>query len=291
MIFKDYYKILGLTTNRVTAEEIKKAYKEQAKKYHPDLNGGNRKYEERFKDINESYKVLSDSISKRKYDRIWYNNVGKKNKVGRKAPNSNKEAIVGMFFGNAFGEETKKVANPKTKGENITTEINISVEDAFFGLNKTLGLKNNSGKVKTLDINIPAGIQNKGSIRLVGQGKPSSSGGNNGDLLVKVNIKDTEKFKLRGDNLEAELLLTPWEAGLGQKINYETLDGEVTLYISEGTQSGEKIVLPKKGYPNSIGIRGDLILETKIVLPKNLNDEQKQYLDKMKQIMNYNPRK
>lgn len=81
MIFKDYYKILGLTTNRVTMPEIKAAYKEQAKKYHPDLNGGNRKYEERFKDINESYKVLSDPNTKRKYDRIWYSNVGRKNKT------------------------------------------------------------------------------------------------------------------------------------------------------------------------------------------------------------------
>ena len=89
MIFKDYYKILGLKSNRVNAQEIKSAYKEQAKKYHPDLNGGNRKFEERFKDINEAYKVLSDSVSKRKYDRIWYSNVSKKNKKGRKVPSSN----------------------------------------------------------------------------------------------------------------------------------------------------------------------------------------------------------
>ncbi len=130
MVFKDYYKILGLSTNRVSAQEVKAAYKEQAKKYHPDLNGGNIKFEERFKDINESYKVLSDPTAKRKYDRIWYMNIGRKNKIGRKAPNSNKEAIMGMFFGSS--EIQTKIKNNAIKGENISTQITISLEDAFF---------------------------------------------------------------------------------------------------------------------------------------------------------------
>lgn len=290
MIFKDYYKILGLTTNRVSAAEVKSAYKEQAKKYHPDLNGGNRKFEERFKDINEAYKVLSDSVAKRKYDRTWYLNIGRKNKVGRKAPNSSKEAIVGMFFGNVTEENQTKISDKAIKGENISTEINISLEDAFYGLSKTIGIKTESGKVKSYKIEIPAGIQNKGKIRLAGQGKKSKAGGRNGDLLVKVNIKDTNKFKLEGTNIKSELLLTPWEAALSKKIRYETLDGEVTIFISEGTQSGEQIILEGKGYPNSIGVRGDMILNTKIVIPKKLTNEQKQCFKQMEDTMNFNPR-
>lgn len=290
MIFKDYYKILGLTTNRVTMPEIKAAYKEQAKKYHPDLNGGNRKFEERFKDINEAYKVLSDSVTKRKYDRTWYSNVGRKNKAGRKMPNSNKEAIMEMFFGNIKTENQTRISDKAIKGENISTEINISLEDAFYGLSKTLGIKTSSGNLKSYKIEIPAGIQNKGKIRLIGQGKKSKNGGRNGDLLVKVNIQDTPKFKLEGTNIKSDLLLTPWEAALSKKIKFETLDGEVTIFIPEGTQSGEQIVLEGKGYPNTIGVRGDMILDTKIVIPKNLTDEQKKYFKNMENNIEFNPR-
>lgn len=288
MNFKDYYKILGLNTNRVTAQEIKTAYKEQAKKYHPDLNGGNRKYEERFKDINESYKVLSDSNAKRKYDRIWYSNVGRKNKIGKKAPNSSKDALMGMFFGTTNGQ---KLSNESAiKGENITTEISISLEDAFFGVSKKLGLKTTSGKVKNYQVEIPAGIQNKKSIRLTGLGKKSTSGGKSGDLLVKINIKNSSKFKLQGNNIKADLLLTPWEAVLSRKIKFDNIDGNVTIFVPEGTQSGEIFTLKGKGYPNAVGERGDLILETKIVIPKKLTEEQKGYFKDMEKLLDFNPR-
>ena len=289
MVFKDYYKILGLSTNRVTAQEVKSAYKEQAKKYHPDLNGGNRKYEERFKDINESYKVLSDPTAKRKYDRIWYMNIGRKNKIGRKAPSSNKEAIMGMFFGSS--EVQTKIKNNAIKGENISTQITISLEDAFFGVSKTLGLKTSSGKIKSCKVEIPAGIQNNQKIRLKGLGKKSLTGGRNGDLLVKINIQDTSKFKLQGNDIKSDLLLTPWEAGLSRKIKFESIDGEVTIFIPEGTQSGEEIVLQGKGYPNSMGVRGNLILQTKIVIPKKLTDDQKEYFKKMENLIDFNPRR
>lgn len=292
MIFKDYYKILGLTTNRVTMPEIKAAYKEQAKKYHPDLNGGNRKYEERFKDINESYKVLSDPNTKRKYDRIWYSNVGRKNKVGRKVPNSHKEALMGMFFGNIENENlTSKTLKNAVKGENIITEINVSIEDAFFGISKTLGFKTVNGKMKCYKIEIPAGIQNNEKLRLVGQGKKSINGGKNGDLLIKINIQDTDKFKLEGNNIKTDLLLTPWEAALSRKVKFKTLDGEATVFIPAGTQSGENIVLKGMGYPDMLGERGDLILQTKIVIPEQLNDMQRKYFKNMEEIMDFNPRK
>ena len=109
MIFKDYYKILGLDNNKVTPEEIKIAFREQAKKYHPDLNGGDTRTEERFKDINEAYRVLSNSTSKRKYDRIWNNNVGKKKKYeeSQRKNGSKFSEFFTMFFGNIVGEEEK----------------------------------------------------------------------------------------------------------------------------------------------------------------------------------------
>ena len=171
MIFKDYYKILGLETNKVSLNDIKLAYKEQAKKYHPDVNGGSRKYEERFKDISEAYNTLSNSASKRKYDRVWNANVGRKQRNDAYQARTSGEAIWKMFFGNIFDNKKKKESKNAVRGENIETEINISLEDAFYGNEKQLGLRSVDGKIKTFKISVPAGIQNNEKIRLVGQRK------------------------------------------------------------------------------------------------------------------------
>lgn len=171
MIFKDYYKILGLETNKVSLNDIKLAYKEQAKKYHPDVNGGSRKYEERFKDISEAYNTLSNSASKRKYDRVWNANVGRKQRNEAYQARTSGEAIWKMFFGNIFDSKKKKESKNSVRGENIETEINISLEDAFYGNEKQLGLRSVDGKIKTFTISVPPGIQNNERIRLVGQRK------------------------------------------------------------------------------------------------------------------------
>ena len=135
--------------------------------------GGSRQYEERFKDINEAYNTLSNSINKRKYDRIWNANVGRKQRNNAYQAKSNKEAIWKMFFGNIFDSSKKKEPNSKNaiRGENIETEINISLEDAFYGNEKQLGLRTVDGKIKTFSISVPPGIQNNERIRLVGQRK------------------------------------------------------------------------------------------------------------------------
>lgn len=171
MIFKDYYKILGLETNKVSLNEIKDAYKEQAKKYHPDLNGGSRQYEERFKDINEAYNILHNPIGKRKYDRTWNAHVGRKNRNIAYGAKNEKEAFWTMLFGNAFTSTKPKEKQKPTgiRGENIETEINISLEDAFYGHEKAIKLRTVDGKMKTFRVNVPAGIQNNERIRLIGQ--------------------------------------------------------------------------------------------------------------------------
>lgn len=149
MIFKDYYKILGLETSKVSSEEIKIAFREQAKKYHPDVNNGDEKTEERFKDINEAYRVLSTPSSKRKYDRMWNTHVGKKqNKQNYEESRRSKESVFSDFFNMFFGgsenqsEETTRVKkkNP-IKGENIETEISVGIEDAYYGVEKKISLR------------------------------------------------------------------------------------------------------------------------------------------------------
>ena len=149
MIFKDYYKILGFETNRVSIEEIKIAFREQAKKYHPDLNEGSGIAEERFKDINEAYRKLSNPASKRKYDRSWNSNIGKKRNREQNARNINQSdtvfgEVINMFFGAKKEQEEKpKKGKVKTQinGENIETAINVNIEEAFFGGTKKVSLR------------------------------------------------------------------------------------------------------------------------------------------------------
>lgn len=292
MIFKDYYKILGLETNRVSTGDIKLAYKEQAKKYHPDLNGGNKRYEERFKDINEAYNVLSNNATKRRYDRTWYTHVGRKNKTVYEQPKNNKEAIFSMLFGNSIAidksEKTKKQI--PIKGENIVTEVTVSIEEAFKGREKEIALLAVDGTMKKIKVIIPPGIQNNEKIRMIGLGKEGKNGGKNGDLFIKVKIKNDNEYVLEGDNIKSNLYITPWEAALSTKINVKTIDEDISLYIPSGMQSGEKIKIQGKGYINSTGGRGDFILETKIMIPKHLTENEKKLFEKMSEISNYNPR-
>ncbi len=286
MVYKDYYKILGLETSKVTLDEIKTAYRTSAKKYHPDVNVGDVLAEERIKDINEAYRVLSTPATKRKYDRTWNANYYKEQRKNR-----GKESFFDIFLGNVNTslnkEEDKKVP---LKGEDVDTEIHISVYDAFYGLEKRISLRDVYGKIKTLTVVVPKGIRDGEKIRLIGQGKVGKNGGKNGDLFIKVNIDSDNKFRLKGCDLYTDLLLSPWEAALGTRVNLKTIDGENKVYIPQGIQSGEVIKIPQKGYQNGNGGRGDLIAEIKIMVPKNLDSSEKEMFQKLKEMSKFNPR-
>ena len=294
MKIKDYYKILGLENNKVTTEQIKNAYRKQAKKYHPDVNVGNTVAEEKIKDINEAYRVLSNPASKRKYDRTWNYNIGYKQK---KAKQKTSGEVAGEFFGMFFGnneikEELAQSKIPAVKGENIETEINITIEDGFYGVEKTIALKDIEGKTKTITIKVPEGIQNGEKIRLIGQGKEGQNGGKNGDLYIKINIEDGKKYKLSGADLYTTIPITPWEAALGTKAKVNSIDDTKTqIYIPNGIQSGETIEIPQKGYKNANGERGNLVAQIKIVVPEKLTKEETEMFKKLKEISKFNPRR
>lgn len=287
MIFKDYYKILELDTSRVTIDEIKTAYRLQAKKYHPDLNVGDALAEERIKDINEAYRTLSVPAQKRKYDRIWNNHVGKTKATAGKVE---KNYIFNMFLGNIDQTIEEKKTKKPIKGENIETKIKASLEDAFYGKEKKIVLKNNEGKDKEYQIKIPVGIRNGEKIRLIGQGKPGKNGGTNGDLFIQIEIPEHSKFKLKGSDLYTELPISPWEASLGSTIQINTLDDKMKINIPQGIQTGDKIKIPNMGYKNSLGERGNLYAEIKIVTPKELTPEEKQIFEQLNKVSKFNPR-
>ena len=299
MIFKDYYKILGLETNKVNLNQIKIAFREQAKKYHPDVNGGNIKTEERFKDINEAYRVLSNPSSKRKYDRMWNTHVGKKQaKQDYEESNRSKDSVFSDFFNMFFGTPTNQAEEINTKvkkkhpikGENIETEINVGIEDAYYGTEKKISLRTVNGKMKTFSVKIPEGIRDGEKIRLLGQGKQGTNGGKNGDMFIKINIQNNSKFKLQGYDIVTDLFLTPWEAALGKRVNIDSVDDTVSVYVPPGIQSGEKVRIPQKGYKDGRGSRGDLIAEVKTVVPKKLTEDEKELFEKLKNISSFNPR-
>ncbi len=287
MKYKDYYKLLGLETSRVSIDEIKSAYRLAAKKYHPDLNVGDLLAEERIKDINEAYRTLSVPASKRKYDRIWNSKNNVKNYQNIKGRN-----IFDMFLGNVENIDRDKVKKQKNpiKGENVETEIKVSLEDAFYGLEKKISLRTVEGKMKTFSVKIPEGIRNGEKIRLIGQGKAGSNGGKNGDLFIKIDIENNRVFKLFGCDLCTDLKLTPWEAALGTRVNIKTIDGETKVYIPQGIQSGEKVKIPNKGYKDGKGGRGDLIADVKIMVPKNLELDEQEMFEKLKEMSSFNPR-
>lgn len=287
MKYKDYYKLLGLETSRVTVDEIKSAYRFVAKKYHPDLNVGDVFAEERIKDINEAYRILSSPASKKKYDRVWNSKNNVKNYHNIKGSN-----IFSMFLGNIedVSKENINKKNASRKGENVETEIKVSLEEAFYGAEKKISLRTVEGKMKTFSVKIPEGIRNGEKIRLIGQGKMGINGGKNGDLFIKIDIESNKYFRLYGCDLCTDLKLSPWEAALGTRVDVNTIDGSAKVYVPQGIQSGDKVKIPNKGYKDGKGSRGDLVAEVKIMVPKNLELDEKEMFEKLKDMSRFNPR-
>lgn len=291
MSFKDYYEILGLKTNKVSIDEIKVAYREQAKKYHPDRHMGDSHSEDKFKEINEAYKILSDSKERKKYDRNWYVYRQRKKKIqdrDNEEKKTFKEKLLSILFGiNPIKKkDTRNINKTPEKGENIETEADINIIEAFNGTSKKLKLLAVDGKTRTFSLDVPAGIQNNDKIRFVGQGKAGKNGGKNGDLLVKIHIKDTKEFKLKGADIYKEVSITPWEAALGTKLTVQSIDGEVSIVVPKGTQSGEKFLIKDKGYKVGRGMRGNFYIVTKIVVSKKLTKQEEELYLKLKELQN-----
>jgi curved DNA-binding protein len=288
MIFKDYYKILGLESNKVTLEEIKLAYREKAKKYHPDINVGNAGTEEIFKDINEAYKTLSNDKLRRKYDFNWNRYIGRRKTAESTSQNKRKktfkEILFDIFFGGVFTPAKKKEKLVPEYGENIVTEIEVSIKDAFFGISKKLKFRDVNGRETSFNIKIPAGVQNGDKLRIVGQGKPGKNGGRNGDLLVVVHIKDDKLLKLVGNDLYYQMSLETWEAALGTQRIINILNEDIKVIVPKSTNSGDTLLIKEKGYRDAKGGRGNLYVVTKIVIQKRLSKEQVEIYQKLKEL-------
>ncbi|NLV97963.1 MAG: J domain-containing protein [Desulfovibrionales bacterium] len=313
MEYKDYYKLLNVEKT-ASQEEVSKAFKKLARKYHPDLNPDNPEAEAKFKEINEAYEVLKDPEKRKLYDSLgpnWkdgqnfqpppgYENFHfQSGGFGAEGFSDFFEAIFGgaggfrssRFGGDPFGQTMRM------RGRDAEVRISLTLEEAYRGGQKNLALQEQvrgpDGRPrmqqKTLEVNIPAGVKNGGKIRLSGQGSPGSGGGPAGDLLLHVHIEEHPLFRLEGTNVVYDLRLAPWEAVLGGTQRIPTLDGPVDMTIPAGVSSGQKLRLQGKGLGKGTS-QGDQYVRILIRSPKTLTDREEKLWQELAKISSFQAR-
>jgi len=314
--YKDYYKLLGVSKT-ATKDEISKAFKKLARKYHPDFNQGNKEAENKFKDINEAYEVLKDEEKRKLYDTLgpdWQNAQHFQNQGGGfsgnpfggggfsgsfNGQNFNASGFSDFFetlFGGGrasgnFGADPFAAYGQRSrKGRDIDVTLQLTLEEAYHGGAKTVSLQSGAGQTRNLEVKIPAGVKNGARIRLAGQGEPGSGqNAASGDLFLHVALLPHPKFSLDDNDVVYELPITPWEAALGAKVRVPTLEGEIDLNIPAGSGSSKKFRLRGKGLGTGTG-KGDQFVRLAISVPPSLTDEEKELWEKLRDISSFNPR-
>jgi len=312
MADQDYYKILGVS-REATADEIRKAYKKLARKYHPDSNPDDQQAAERFKQIQEAYSVLGDSEKRDQYDRYGTAFREGGEPYGRTytwSPQGGGAGPIdlGDIFGGAFdlGDLFGGAAEPRSsrywtgstgtaaarKGEDIRLEIEVPFQIAAEGGNHTVTLQRD-GKTERITVKIPPGVDKGSVIRLAGEGQPGIGGGPAGDLKLTVKVASHPYFRRDGANLIIDVPVTPSEAALGAKVDVPTLsEGRVTVTVPPKTSSGTKLRLRGKGVMNSrTQERGDQLVNLKIVIPPSLSPEAEELYRKLAEVAPHNPRR
>ncbi len=275
---RDYYQVLGVDKN-VSQNDLKKAFKRLAIKYHPDKNPGNKEAEEKFKEAAEAYEVLSDPSKRSTYDQFGHQGVNSSyGQSGFRNVDINDifnnifggDEIFGDIFGDIFGGGIRR--GPR-KGRNIQMALDLSLEDAVFGKNIEITLPNTRKKVS---VNIPAGVDTGNKIRLSGEGESSQHGGDNGDLFIVVNVISHEFFEREANHLYCEVPLRIDQAILGDEIEIPTLTKKVLLKIPPETQTGKVFKLRDLGAGSLHGrSKGDLFIRVVVETPSKISGEHK----------------
>ncbi|MCG2725589.1 MAG: DnaJ domain-containing protein [Elusimicrobia bacterium] len=336
--YKDYYSVLGISKTAAESE-VKSAFRKLALKYHPDKNKGNKTAEDKFKEINEAYNVLSDTQKRKMYDQLGSNwQDGQNfNPPGGRARGYRRQQYQGGFsnqnfrqaegfsdffktiFGfDNFGQDEQNSDffshySPQGFNQNrmqsnldMEAELDLSLEDLISGGQKILkfNYKNpcsscagqgqtrngicpscsGSGETiaeKTIKVKIPIGIRNSSKMRLKGQGKQGAYG-KNGDLYIKIHLRNNPDFAVRGDDLETNIRVMPWDAALGADISVPTLNGYVKIKLPANSHTGKMLRISSKGLPKKDGSKGDLYARITIDIPSLLTQEQTELLKKLK---------
>ncbi len=340
---KDYYEVLGVSRS-ASEDEIKTAYRKLARKFHPDLNPGDKAAEERFKALQEAYDVLSDPPKRKLYDQYGENwrtvqQGGGAPPPGWEGARSRGGQQTGGFdfndfdFGNfrsaggaggfdIFEEMFSRTGaragrgRRSARGSDVEAEIELSLEEAHRGVRRTLQMQvaeicqtcNGTGviqdnkvcptcggtgqvlKPKTIEVNIPAGVRDGSTVRLAGQGGPGMNGAQPGDLYLHIRLRPHPLFTVRGDDLEVELPIAPWEGVLGARLEVPTIDGQVEMNVPAGSQSGQRLRLRGQGLNKRRGGRGDEYVRLKIVVPRETSEDERRLYEELSHVSHFNPR-
>jgi curved DNA-binding protein len=317
--FRDYYALLGVNKN-ASADDIKKAYRRLARKYHPDLNPGDKTAEAKFKEITEANEVLSDTDKRSQYDRFgqyWKQSEQPKTNT-RSTPGNTPTDFNSVDFGqynnfddfvnellgrfnnpgnpNAAGAKASgtRATGAKTSGDGSTSNnvggdreatISLSLTEAYKGVQKSFNLG-----TETIKVRIPGGAKSGSRIRVRGKGNVSNYNKQRGDLYLTVELQAHPFFRLEGEQLICEVPITPDEAVLGAQIEIPTPDGMVTVNVPAGVQSGQSLRLRGKGWANPRGERGDQLAKITIATPKAITPNERELYEKIRSTRSSNPR-
>jgi curved DNA-binding protein len=296
--YKDYYKILGVERG-AAEEEIKKAYRKLARKYHPDVSK-EQNAKEKFQEVSEAYETLRDKEKRAAYDSLgsgfrpgqdfrpppdWFDRFGS----GR-AEDLRDIDLSDLFeqmgvFGRAGTRRGGFGRNAPIPGEDYESPVRITLEEAARGTEREFQLDG-----KTLRARIPKGAVDGQRLRLRGKGGPGMNGGPAGDIYLQIVLEPHRLFRPRGHDLEIELPVAPWEAALGAQIEVPTLEGRVTVKVPPGSKGGQKLRLAGKGLPKPGGGAGDLYAVLDIVVPGTLTEREKKLYEELRAASRFNPR-
>lgn len=322
MADKDFYSTLGVSRGASDAE-IKKAYRNLAKKYHPDVNKGDKKSEERFKDISEAYETLSNKKKRQEYDMYGAGGMGGmgggphgpgaggyqgfrsgpfggfeystySNGSGGQVNYEDLNDIFGDIFGAGVGgakTRGRQRSAPPMRGADRTYSMEIDFLDAARGLTTKIALPTEEGKTGKINVKIPPGVNSGSKIRLAGKGEPSMTKGPHGDLYIEVKVRPHPYFTREGDDIYLQVPITIGEAVHGAQIEVPTIDGTLKMKIPPGTQGGQKFRLKGKGVPSRKGeVHGDQYVVVNLQLPKHMDAESKAQIEEFSKRNPYHPR-
>lgn len=300
---EDYYQVLGVARSASQAE-IEKAYRDLARKYHPDLNPDDKSAKKKFQKIQAAFDVLNDPKKREMYDRYGssFEAMGSGGPRGGNTwqgswgPGAGGAGVEDVDFGQFFGERfgggragadlgdlfeqfrrasgggRRSASSRQRRGDDLVHELTIPFATSICGGTVQVTVKHRSGKVETLEVKIPAGIEDGKKIRLRGQGEPGARGGTPGDILLVVRAEPHPSFHRQGNDLLLKVPVTLAEAALGAKVDIPTPNGVVSLRIPPGTSGGKRLRVRGHGVTPKNGDPGDLLAEIQIVLPKNLDE-------------------
>jgi len=289
MAQRNYYEILGVPRD-ASDDEIRKAYRALARKYHPDVNPDDKDAESRFKDINEAYTVLSDKTKRTQYDRFG-STTGQTGPVGGTGYQGQANGPMGGFPGSDFSDIFESIfggVDPRSRtaqGQDVEQQVEITLEEAFTGTERRFQFHAPNGQPRTISVKIPAGIEAGGRIRIPNEGSPGFNGGRRGDLIVVVQMAPHARYERKNNDLYAAVPVSLFDMVLGGEVRIPVMGGKsLTLKVPPCSQNGTTHRIPNQGMPlrSNPTQRGDLYLKLDVVLPTQLSGDERVLFEELK---------